>query len=118
MKHLTIALMMGFAGTAFGKLKCHTPNHEKSITITDNKIVFHSDSTGFNSKRKISSTTKGIITRKLVSGGFRKTLEMDKKTYKIHVNDLSNLSSLNDYMTVSIRDSYKISYPLHCEQAK
>lgn len=108
---------MTVVATAYGaKLKCHTPNQEKSITITNDKVVFHSESAnGFNSKRKTASVTKGVITKTLVSGGFRKTLEIDKKKYQIHVNDVSNLSSLNDYMTVSIRDNYKISYPLHCK---
>lgn len=111
---VTIALASTLAMAK--SMKCHTPNNEKVITIADNKVSLHHESPKmkFNSKRKISSATS-VRTKKTVGGGFNKFLKVNNMDYKIHISDTKNLNSIDDYLTISIKDNYKLSYPLHCK---
>ena len=115
MKTLGILLALSSFSVMASDLKCHTPNLEHQFTIKDKVVVLHqrSNGFGFDSKRKISSIDKVKSVR--TPKGVKKWLKHNGKQYKIEIADISNPSAINDYVTISMGEKYKVSYPLDCK---
>lgn len=115
MRSLLIIISLLGAMTAFSKeLKCHTPNFEHEFTLKDKSVVFHTgkSSYGFDSKRKISSVDK--VRTVPTAKGVKKWLNFNGKDYKIEIDNLTSPNSINDYVTISMGEKYRVSYPLTC----
>lgn len=113
---LTLALLIIFFGTkghasTVQKIKCETAFGEKVFTVGEQTIAFHSKQRG----RSISSVMEA--TTKKTFSGFRKTLYVDGNKHLIHIADLNNMNSEDDFMAITSPKGHKMTYPLSCTQS-
>lgn len=108
-----VAAMMSLSATALAAhkpLNCQTNFGEKSFTIQGNSIAFHQQDQG----RSISSVLTGTSRASLK--GFSKTVYKDGHRHFIHIENINQLSSNNDFLAVTSPKGHKMTYPIHCSQ--
>ncbi len=99
-----------------GTVVCTTAFGEKEITIDNNHVAFNrEDNSGV--KREISSINSVKVRTHNKYKGFTKTLYIDGMKHKVHVEDASNFSEVQDYLSITSPKGHEMTYPLTCHQA-
>lgn len=99
-----------------GTVVCKTAFGEKEITIDNNHVAFNrEDHSGV--KREISSINSVKVRTQTQYKGFTKTLYIDGMKHKVHVDDVSNFSEVQDYLSITSPKGHEMTYPLTCHQA-
>lgn len=99
------------ASAAVTQIKCETAFGEKVFTVGEQSVAFHKKKQG----RSISSVMD--VTTKKTFNGFRKTLYVDGNKNLIHISDINNLNSNDDFMAITSPKGHKMTYPLSCTQS-
>lgn len=107
--------VLNFLGThaqAAVTLECETAFGEKSFRIEDERIVFSQEMNETESGRSISSIEMVRTERR--HKGFDKILQMQGLKHRIHIENPSHLSDLDDYMVITSPKGHEMTYPLSC----
>lgn len=105
-----LLLFLGFQNSYAQDVHCKTAFGEKSFTISDSSVAFHSKAKG----RKISSILEA--TTKVSHLGFRKVLYINGSKHLIHIENKRDFNDTNDYMSVVNQKGHKMTYPLTCSK--
>lgn len=111
---LGLVLLVTLFGTSVHanvpKLKCETAFGTKVFTVEEQAIAFHATKRGRSISSVMDATTKKTFR------GFRKTLYVNGNKHLIHINDIENLNSEDDFMAVTSPKGHKMTYALNCTQ--
>lgn len=103
----------GFAHASDNIIVCETAYGEKSFHIEDERVVFSKDTV--DSGRSISSI-ETVRTEKRHKG-FDKILNLNGNKHRIHIDNPSELSDVNDYMVITSPKGHEMTYPLSCRRS-
>lgn len=106
---LVLVAFMNQANASSGAINCQTAFGEKNFTIQASTVAFHHES---DSGRSISSTLAART--QTTYRGFRKTLYVNGNKHLIHIEDTKNLTSNEDFLSVTNPKGHKMTYPLSC----
>jgi hypothetical protein len=105
-----VLLFLGFQNAHAADIHCKTAFGEKSFTISDSSVAFHSKAQG----RKISSILEART--KVSYLGFRKVLYVNGNKHLIHIENKRHFNDSDDYMSVVNQKGHKMTYPLTCSK--
>lgn len=91
-------------------ISCETAYGERTIEINDNVISFKRNS---ENNRSISSSNDFKAQRQF--SGVNQTLYMDGSKHLVHIDNLNNFDSGNDYLAITSPKGHKMTYPLNCQ---
>lgn len=121
---LSLSTILGFLGlilmihtmnafSATPSIKCSTAFGEKVFTIEDTKIAFEKeDFSGAN--RSISSIDGESVHTHVKNHGFTKTLYIGGNKHRINIQNTSEFSEVNDYLSITSPKGHEMTYPLSC----
>lgn len=112
---ITTFIFMGISTMAMGgDLRCHTPRHEKVFIIQQRQVLFLPSEgasweitlkkPGQHKERTLSSTPEK----------FTKYLRRDGYDYYISLKDVERPNAHHDFLSISNRKGWRMSYPLTC----
>ena len=110
-------LLVAFGSSAHGAaleskpIECKTNFGEKSFTLDKGSIAFHEIKEEVG--RKISSVYEARTQK--THTGLRKSLYLDGNKHLIHIQNLQDLQSGQDYLAVTSPKGHKMTYPLNCK---
>ncbi len=123
-KTLSLSTFLGFLGliamihafsthAAAASIKCETAYGEKTFTIEDQNISFHKeDEAGIS--RSISSISNESVRTHKKNSGFTKTLYIDGNKHRINIQNTTEFSDVNDYLSITSPKGHEMTYPLTC----
>ena len=124
-KTLSLSTILGFLGLLLiihsmkahsktPKISCSTAFGAKKFTIHESHISFHKeDVSGVN--RSISSIEKSSIRTQKEHTGFTKTLYIEGNKYFIRIQNIGQLSEIDDYLSITSSRGHVMTYPLTCQ---
>lgn len=108
---LAVHSYTSFAAT--GAIECQTAFGEKSFIIEDGRISFSKeDESGVS--RSISSVGGESVRTHTKYKGFMKTLYMNGNKHRINIQDTTQFSDVNDYLSITSPKGHEMTYPLTC----
>lgn len=105
-----LLLFIGFQSAYAAGIHCKTAFGEKSFTISDSSVAFHSKAKG----RGISSTLEART--KVSYLGFRKVVYVNGNKHLIHIENKRHFNDSDDYLAVVNQKGHKMTYPLTCSR--
>lgn len=105
-----LLLCIGFQNSYAESIHCKTAFGEKSFTIEDSSVAFHSKEKG----RRISSTLEART--KVSYLGFRKVVYVNGNKNLIHIENKRHFNDSDDYLSVVNQKGHKMTYPLTCSR--
>ncbi len=118
--HIFAIVGMLFALNIFGKAQaapknifCETAFGEKTFLIEGDRVVFSKEHA--EQGRSISSIDQ-VRTEKRHKG-FDKVLFKDGLKHRIHVDNATEFSEINDYMVITSPKGHEMTYPLSCRKS-
>lgn len=114
---LTILTSQAYAGlsASSAKMVCHTPRLDKAFVVGATQVTFLDESLQ-GPERQLASI-EGIRT-KISGNGFTKMMDFEGQRHTIHVADVSNPSTVNDYLVIRSREGHELTYPLDCSHVQ
>lgn len=100
------------AATNSSAIKCETNFGEKSFTLEDESVAFHKVQEDVG--RSISSIYEARTQK--THKGIRKSLYLDGNKHLIHIENLKDFNSSQDYLAVTSPKGHKMTYPLNCSK--
>jgi hypothetical protein len=95
------------------KITCETAFGEKSFIIEDSLISFHKEDAEGISRSISSVPSQSVRTHRKVKG-FTKTLYINGHKHRINVENTSEFSDVNDYLSITSPKGHEMTYPLTC----
>jgi hypothetical protein len=118
MKTILIAcvtfLIMG--QTAFAGITCSSDRMQKDLVISKSSVAFNEYHDSSDSRSIASSNLHGVRTQKTIKG-FNKIVFFEGQKHTIHIDDVSNFSDVNDYITIRSQKGHEIIYPISCQNS-
>lgn len=105
---LTTLLLSVCGYGAVKPMSCETNFGEKTFTIEGSSVAFHQDQAGRGISSVLPSKTK------VSASGFSKTVYRDGYKHLIHIEDMKNLNSENDFLAITSPKGHKMTFPIHC----
>ena len=121
---LSLSTILGFLGlilmihsfnafSATPSIKCSTAFGEKVFTIDDSRIAFEKEDYS-GAHRSISSIDGESVRTHVKHRGFTKTLYIDGNKHRINIQNTTEFSDVNDYLSITSPKGHEMTYPLSC----
>ena len=94
-------------------ITCETNFGEKSFTIEESTIAFHSEP---QAGRSISSVLDSVT--KTTHNGFKKITYKDGNKHLINIKNRNSFNSNDDYLAITSPKGHKMTYPINCSLLK
>jgi hypothetical protein len=109
-----VAILSSDAHASIKSIDCQTAFGEKSFTIDQKTIAFHSNNQ--EQSRSISSVLEAQTQR--THKGFKKVLYVNGNKHLINIANVHKFDNSEDYLAVTSPKGHKMTYPLSCNQAR
>lgn len=111
-----LLLFIVFGQRAFaseGHIQCKTHRGAKVFEILGNSVSINLRN-DLDGDRFPASTSFQNARHKINTKGLTKIVFFEGQKHTVHIENLDNLSSLDDYVVISSNKGHQITYPLNC----
>lgn len=114
MKTLTSILVTLLITPVMAKdLTCYTPRMARKVVIKANSVAISKPFMKEFGDRAVASTNS--VRTKFTNLGYEKILFSNGEKHTIHIENLSDLNDVDDYLVVKNQKGHEVIYPLDCE---
>lgn len=97
------------------KITCSIPRMERDVIIEKAKLVWV-DPDQPESKREIASVDSFSVRTKTFHRGMEKIMMKNGEKYTIHIEDVSNMNEVDDYILIRSKEGHEMTYPILCQK--
>ena len=113
---ITIITFLILGQNAFASIVCSSDRMQKDLVISNTSIAFQEYQDSSDS-RSIASTNFQSVRTKNINNGFNKIVFFEGQKHTIHINNVSDFSDVDDYITIRSQKGHEIIYPLSCQNS-
>lgn len=115
LKYGPVLIFIAFGSRVFASEKpivCNTHRGAKVFEIVGNRVSINLDSEAASQRFPASNFQNAR--HKVNAKGLTKIVFFEGQKHTVHIEDLNNLSALDDYVVISSKKGHQITYPLNC----
>ena len=109
-------IILALGQNAFASIVCSSDRMQKDLVISNTSIAFQEYQDSSDS-RSIASTNFQSVRTKKMNNGFNKIVFFEGQKHTIHINNTSDFSEVDDYITIRSQKGHEIIYPLSCQNS-
>ena len=100
----------------FESMICFTPQDRHEVMLNENKLTLI-DHTKPQDRSIASFKGNKNIRTKFIGSSLTKVLNQDGYKHTIHIQDIHNFNSFDDYMSIQSPKGHIMTFPLECKRS-